>query len=84
MKNDLEKMKVAIDAAKSCFNRQDLIDAYFAAAEEIRSHGQPGDMSDDEYAVYVDEQAFSMVPGSRNVMENFTDAVVRIYHAPSG
>ena len=82
----IEQCKVSAEAAKGIFRleKQRLIDDYFEAAEKVRSRGKPQDMGDDEYAVYVDEQAFSMVPGSRNVMENFTDAAVRIYHAPSG
>lgn len=86
MKDELEKVQVAISAAIGCSRqeKQTLIEAYFAAAEEVRLRGKPMDMDEDEYAVYVDNQAFSMVPGSRSVMEGLTDAVINIYQAPSG
>ena len=82
----IEQFKVSAEAAKGIFRleKQRLIDDYFEAAEKVRSRGKPQDMGDDEYAVYVDEQAFSMVPGSESVMERWTDAFESILHAGSG
>ena len=82
----IEQCKVSAEAAKGIFRleKQRLIDDYFEAAEKVRSRGKPQDMGDDEYAVYVDEQAFSMVPGSEPVMERWTDAFESILHAGSG
>ncbi len=82
----VEKFKLAIDVAKSFYppNERNIIERYFEAAESVRCKGKPQDMDDDEYVVYVDEQAFILVPGSRSVMERFTDALVEVYQAPSG